>query len=263
MAWPHPRLCVFAMEFLGLVFMPPEPRGAPWSPPGPPQPVPGVEPVQPLRTAWSTLHPTASRPLVGEFAVTWSVLLLSCAHHLGPPTPGQSRGPHGPSRPHSDQGGLCALSPFPAGARGLGVERTGWAIMSTWYPQESSRWGQGPEGSPEPPLEPGEQLLQAAGSEPPACERLEWQEQPRGAHCPGQHVGTCALGARVLLAGVLGEGTSTPGSTPPSLRPGQTGWTQGCQWGPGWWVLGCDLASPRETQALVYDTRHASPVQLP
>lgn len=243
--------------------MPPEPRGAPWSPPGPPQPVPGVEPVQPLRTAWSTLHPTASRPLMGEFAVTWSVLLLSCAHHLGPPTPGQSRGPHGPSRPHSDQGGLCALSPFPAGARGLGVERTGWAIMSTWYPQESSRWGQGPEGSPEPPLEPGEQLLQAAGSEPPACERLEWREQPRGAHCPGQHVGTCALGARVLLAGVLGEGTSTPGSTPPSLRPGQTGWTQGCQWGPGWWVLGCDLASPRETQALVYDTRHASPVQLP
>ena len=72
----------------------------------------GVGPVQPLPTAWGTLHPTASRPLMREFGVTQSVLPLSCAHHSGPPTPGQSHRPHGPSRPHSDQGGLCAPSPF-------------------------------------------------------------------------------------------------------------------------------------------------------
>lgn len=105
----------------------------------------------------------------------------------------------------SQAGSLLCPSPFLARARGLGAERTGWAVMSTSCPQESSGCGQGPAGSPDPPPGPGDQLLLAAGSEPPACERLEWWERPRGAHGGGHHVGTCALGPWVLLAGALSE----------------------------------------------------------
>ena len=108
----------------------------------------------------------------------------------------------------------CAPSPLLARAWGLGVERTGWAVMSTSCPQESSGCGQWPEGSQAPPPGPGDL---AAGSEPPACERLEWWEQPRGAHSGGHHMGTCVLGPRVLLAGALSEGVIRPLGPPNPL----------------------------------------------
>lgn len=184
------------------------------------------------------------------------MLLLSCAHHSGPPTPGQSRGPHGPSHPHSDQGGLCAPSPFLAGARGLGVERTGQAVTSTWYPQKSSRWGQRPEGSPEPPPGPGDQLLPAASSEPPACERLEWWEQPRGAHRGGGTWGPVRWVPECFWQGCWVRGGVNPWVHPTLSEAWPDGVDPaGANGALGWQVLGCDLASPKETQAPVYDPK--------
>lgn len=69
-------------------------------------------------------------------------------------------------------------------------------------------------------------------------------------------MGTRALGARVLLAGVLGEGGVNPWVHPTLSEAWPDGVDPaGANGAPGWQVLGCDLASPKETQAPVYDPK--------